>query len=37
MFYFYNPWEHEISRGFLIFSGDVKIEHWLEIGESNTE
>ena len=28
MFPFYAPWEHRKTKGFLVFSGGIKWEHW---------
>ena len=30
MFYFYIPWKHQKTFGFLIFSGGIEIELWLQ-------
>ena len=32
MFHIYIPCEHKKSPGFLMFSGGMEMEHWLEIG-----
>ena len=32
MFPFYTPWKHQKIKGFLVFSGGIKWEHWSEIG-----
>ena len=29
MFYFYTPWNHDKTGVFLMFSGDMEVEHWL--------
>ena len=29
MFHFYTPWKHQKTFGFLMFSGDVKLEHFV--------
>ena len=31
MFPFYNPWKHQKTKGFLVFSGGIKWEHWPEM------
>ena len=31
MFLFYTPWKHQKTKGFLVFSGGIKWEHWLEM------
>ena len=31
VFYFYALWKHQKSRGFLMLSKDIEIEHWSEI------
>ena len=31
MFPFYTPWKHHKSKGFLIFWGGIKWEHWPEM------
>ena len=31
MFPFYTPWEHQKTKGFLVFSGGIKWEHWPEM------
>ena len=28
---FDNPWRHQKTFGFLVFSGDIKWEHWPEM------
>ena len=28
MFPFYTPWKQQKSKVFLVFSGDIKLEHW---------
>ena len=28
MFPFYTPWKHQKTKGFLVFSGGIKWEHW---------
>ena len=33
MFHFYTPWKH--TGGFLMFSGGIEVEHWLEKGRNN--
>ena len=33
MFPFYSPWKHPKTKGFLVFSGALKWEHWTEIGQ----
>ena len=30
MFHFYTPWKHK--TGFLMFSGTIEVEHWLNMG-----
>ena len=30
MFHFYTPWKHQKTGGFLMFSGDIEMEHWLK-------
>ena len=32
MFPFYTPWKHPKTFSFLVFSGDIKWEHWSEMG-----
>ena len=32
MFPFYTSWKHQKTIGFLVFSGDIKWEHWPEMG-----
>ena len=32
MFYFYTHWKHQKTRGFLMFSEGIEVEHWLKIG-----
>ena len=32
MFYFYTPWKHQKTSGYLTFSGDIEVENWLEMG-----
>ena len=32
IFPFYTPWKHQKTKGFLVFSGVLKWEHWPEIG-----
>ena len=32
MFPFYNPWKHQKTKDFLVFSGGIKWEHWPEMG-----
>ena len=29
MFHIYNPWKHRKTVGFLVFSGGIKWEHWV--------
>ena len=36
MFHFYNPWKHQKTNGFLMFSGSIEVEHWLKIGWLNS-
>ena len=31
MFHFYTPWKCQATYDFLMFSGDIEIEHWHEI------
>ena len=31
MFLFYTPWKHQETKGFLVFSGVIKLEYWPEI------
>ena len=31
MFHFYTPWKQK-TRGFLMISGGIKVEHWLKMG-----
>ena len=34
MFHFYTtPWERKKTKGFLMFSGEIEIEHWAKIGK----
>ena len=33
MFPFYTPWKQQKTKDFLVFSGDVKWEHWPEMGQ----
>ena len=35
MFPFYTPWKHQKTKGFLLFSGGIKWDHWPEIGLKN--
>ena len=28
IFPFYAPWKHQKTKGFLVFSGGIKLEHW---------
>ena len=35
LFYFYTPWKHQKTGGFLMFSGGIEVEHWLKIGLVN--
>ena len=37
MFPFYTPWKHQKTRGFTVFSGSIKWEHWPEMGEASKE
>ena len=32
MFPFYNPWKHQETFGFMVFSRGVKWEYWPEKG-----
>ena len=32
VFPFYNPRKHQETKGFLVFSGGIKWEHWPEMG-----
>ena len=32
MFRFYTPWEHQKTKGFLVFSGGIKLGHWPKFG-----
>ena len=32
MFRFYNSWKHQKTGGLLMFSGGIKVEHWLKMG-----
>ena len=32
MFPFYTPWKQQKTKGFLVFSGGIKSEHWPEMG-----
>ena len=36
MFSFYTPWKHQKTFGFLVFSGDVKLDHWPEMDKYAT-
>ena len=29
----YTPWKHQKSRGFLVFSGGIEVEPWLQMGQ----
>ena len=31
MFHFYTPRKHQQIAGFLMFSGDIEVEHWLKM------
>ena len=31
MFHFYTPRKHQKISGFLMFSGDIEVEHWLKM------
>ena len=31
MFQFYTRWKHQKTKGFLVFSGGIKWEHWPEV------
>ena len=33
MFYFYAPWKHEETFGFLTFSGGIEMKHWVKMGQ----
>ena len=35
MFYFYTPWKHQKTGGFLMFSGGIEVEHWLKMAWPN--
>ena len=37
MFPFYTIWKHQKNKGFLLFLGGIKWEHWLEIGYGTGE
>ena len=32
VFHLYNPWKHQKTYGFLMFSGRIEVEHWLKKG-----
>ena len=32
IFWFYNPWKHQKTKGFLVYSRSLELEHWSEIG-----
>ena len=32
MLYFYNPWKRQKTFGFRMFSRDIEMEQWTEIG-----
>ena len=32
MFHFYTLWKHHKTEGFLMFSEDIEVEHWLKMG-----
>ena len=32
MYPIYTPWKHQKTKGFLVFWGDIKWEHWPEMG-----
>ena len=36
MFPFYTPWKQQKTKGFLLFSGGIKWEHWLGTGWNNS-
>ena len=33
MFPFYTPWKHQNTKRFLVFSGGINWEYWLEMGQ----
>ena len=32
MFYFYTPWKHQKTSGFLMFPRGIDVKHWLIMG-----
>ena len=32
---FYTPWQHQKTKGFLVFSGGIRMEHWLKMSWRN--
>ena len=33
-FHFYTLWKYQKSSGFLMFSGGIKVEYWLKMGQN---